>query len=242
MPDPIDWGLALPYYLAAFALGYVLGSIPFGLIFTRLAGTEDIRDHRIQEHWRNQCLENRPQRTGSPDIGCGRAQGNGGGSCRFPVGPGYGNSRRAWRVYRSPGARLAEIPRRQGRRDLYRHPARALIGPRRSRSAPSGCSSRASAAIRRLPHLAASAATPALLAYFGQWQAELFVVLSLLVYVRHWANIRRLVSGTESKIGGNPDDMPFIHDPGRGTGAGRRGASQLAAAHPQRQCGRGHLP
>ena len=44
MPDPIDWGLALPYYLAAFALGYILGSIPFGLIITRLAGTEDIRE------------------------------------------------------------------------------------------------------------------------------------------------------------------------------------------------------
>src|SRR5882724_9978346 len=31
------------YDLVAFALGYLLGSIPFGLIFTRLAGTQDIR-------------------------------------------------------------------------------------------------------------------------------------------------------------------------------------------------------
>jgi len=30
-------------YLAAFALGYLLGSIPFGLVLTRLAGTQDIR-------------------------------------------------------------------------------------------------------------------------------------------------------------------------------------------------------
>jgi glycerol-3-phosphate acyltransferase PlsY len=30
-------------YLAALALGYVLGSIPFGLVLTRLAGTQDIR-------------------------------------------------------------------------------------------------------------------------------------------------------------------------------------------------------
>src|SRR5215475_11660970 len=30
-------------YLAALALGYVLGSVPFGLLLTRLAGTQDIR-------------------------------------------------------------------------------------------------------------------------------------------------------------------------------------------------------
>lgn len=34
---------ALPY-LAAIALGYLLGSIPFGLVITRLAGLGDIRD------------------------------------------------------------------------------------------------------------------------------------------------------------------------------------------------------
>jgi acyl phosphate:glycerol-3-phosphate acyltransferase len=30
-------------YLAALALGYLLGSIPFGLVLTRVAGTQDIR-------------------------------------------------------------------------------------------------------------------------------------------------------------------------------------------------------
>src|ERR1044072_1467050 len=34
---------ALPLYVAALAFGYLLGSIPFGLVFTRLAGTQDIR-------------------------------------------------------------------------------------------------------------------------------------------------------------------------------------------------------
>jgi glycerol-3-phosphate acyltransferase PlsY len=33
----------LPAYAAALAFGYVCGSIPFGLILTRLAGTRDIR-------------------------------------------------------------------------------------------------------------------------------------------------------------------------------------------------------
>jgi acyl phosphate:glycerol-3-phosphate acyltransferase len=40
MSDPIPWSLALPL---AFALGYLFGSIPFGLVLTRLAGTPDIR-------------------------------------------------------------------------------------------------------------------------------------------------------------------------------------------------------
>ncbi len=43
MLHPDTWSLALPSYLWAFAFGYLLGSIPFGLILTRRAGTADIR-------------------------------------------------------------------------------------------------------------------------------------------------------------------------------------------------------
>jgi len=42
MPSPIFW-TALPYLAVVFAFGYVLGSIPFGLLLTRLAGLGDIR-------------------------------------------------------------------------------------------------------------------------------------------------------------------------------------------------------
>lgn len=44
MPDPISWSFDLPYYLAALAFGYLLGSIPFGLLFTKMAGHGDIRN------------------------------------------------------------------------------------------------------------------------------------------------------------------------------------------------------
>ena len=43
MPDPISWAHVWPYFLAALLGGYLLGSIPFGLILTRMAGFGDIR-------------------------------------------------------------------------------------------------------------------------------------------------------------------------------------------------------
>ena len=43
MPDPFFWSGILPYLAAAFAFGYALGSIPFGFVLTRLAGVGDIR-------------------------------------------------------------------------------------------------------------------------------------------------------------------------------------------------------
>src|SRR5688572_12052069 len=43
MPDPFFWTRILPFLAAAFAFGYLLGSIPFGVVLTKLAGLGDIR-------------------------------------------------------------------------------------------------------------------------------------------------------------------------------------------------------
>lgn len=43
MLEYLGTGLTLPAVLAALAFGYVLGSIPFGLILTRMAGLGDVR-------------------------------------------------------------------------------------------------------------------------------------------------------------------------------------------------------
>jgi hypothetical protein len=39
----LHWETAWPYVLAAFFLSYLIGAIPFGLIFAKLAGAGDIR-------------------------------------------------------------------------------------------------------------------------------------------------------------------------------------------------------
>src|SRR5260370_26363052 len=44
MIDPGPVLTALPSWAIAFAFGYLVGAIPFGLIITRLAGTRDIRE------------------------------------------------------------------------------------------------------------------------------------------------------------------------------------------------------
>src|SRR5260370_40778113 len=44
MIDPGQVLTALPTWAIAFAFGYLAGAIPFGLIITRLAGTQNIRE------------------------------------------------------------------------------------------------------------------------------------------------------------------------------------------------------
>ncbi len=43
MPDPISWAYVWPYFVGAFAGGYLIGSVPFGVVLARLAGLGDIR-------------------------------------------------------------------------------------------------------------------------------------------------------------------------------------------------------
>jgi len=43
MPDMMSWGLSGSQGLAALVMGYLLGSIPFGIVLTRLSGGPDLR-------------------------------------------------------------------------------------------------------------------------------------------------------------------------------------------------------
>jgi glycerol-3-phosphate acyltransferase PlsY len=43
MPVSMNWALDAPYFMAALVFGYLLGSIPFGVLITRFAGLGDVR-------------------------------------------------------------------------------------------------------------------------------------------------------------------------------------------------------
>ena len=43
MIDPISWSHILPHLIIALLFGYALGSTPFGLLLTRMAGMGDVR-------------------------------------------------------------------------------------------------------------------------------------------------------------------------------------------------------
>jgi len=58
-----------------------------------------------------------------------------------------------------------------------------------------------------LAALIAAAATPAVLWWHSDLaEAQLFLLLSALLWIMHRANIARLTQGTESKIGGSKSE------------------------------------
>lgn len=195
-------GDTLLFYLIAAAGGYALGSVPFGLLLTRLAGVADIR------------------RTGSGNIGATnvlRAGGKGLAAATLLLDGGKGAVAvllfTAWSG-EDPGlsAGLAAVLghnfpvwlRFRGGKGVA-----TSLGVLLAAMWPVGVLAcltwLATAALFRYSSLAALAALAA--APFYAWWLEtphhtaLAVVLALLGIVRHHENIGRLLKGTESRIG-----------------------------------------
>jgi acyl phosphate:glycerol-3-phosphate acyltransferase len=202
MLHPINWSLALPYYTAALAFGYLLGSIPFGLILTRLAGTADIRGIGSGNIGATNVL-----RTGRKGLAAA--------TLTFDVLKGaaavlimewlWG---RDHAVIAGLGAFLGHVfpvwLKFRGGKGVatYLGILAALAWPAALAFAAIWLAVAALTRYSSLASLIASAATPVVLwLNDDRLEAQLFLVLTILVAVVHRENIARLVNGTESKIG-----------------------------------------
>jgi acyl phosphate:glycerol-3-phosphate acyltransferase len=202
MLHPISWSLALPYYGAALALGYLLGAIPFGLILTRLAGTTDIRGIGSGNIGATNVL-----RTGRKGLAAA--------TLLFDVLKGTATVLvvdalwgRDHAVIAGLGAFLGHLfpvwLKFKGGKGVSTYFG-VLIGlawPIALAFAALFLAVAAATRYASLASLVASAAIPAVL-WFGddRLEAQLFLMLTVLVFVMHRGNIARLVAGTEGRIG-----------------------------------------
>jgi len=201
MPHSIDWPLALPY-AAALAIGYLLGSIPFGLILTRCAGRQDIRSIGSGNIGATNVL-----RTGSKGLAAATLLGDVLKGVAAVLTTRYAFGLDA-AMAAAPGALLGHIfpvwLGFKGGKGVATYIG-LLIGLAWPAAVAFCLIWLAIAALTRYSSLAgllASAAMPPALWFIGEPQtAILFLFLTALLWIMHHPNIARLLAGTESKIG-----------------------------------------
>lgn len=209
MPDPISWANAAPYLITALIFGYLLGSIPFGILLTRLAGTGDIRKVGSGNIGATNVL-----RTGNKALAAGTLLGDLlKGTVAVLIAYRWGPDPA---VVAGFGAFIGHcFPiwlRFKGGKGVATFIG-ILLGFSWKATLVFAAIWLATAYITRFSSLAAllaSLSIPIGLYLFGQnlvsgisnvQLAELFAVLAIILWVRHHENIRRLLSGTESRIG-----------------------------------------
>lgn len=203
MPDPISWALAWPYYLTALVFGYLLGSIPFGLIITRLAGQGDIRKIGSGNIGTTNVL-----RTGKKHLAALTLIGDMlKGTAAVLVASRYGGPDPA--VIAGFGAFIGHLfpvwLRFRGGKGVATYLG-VLLGLFWAAALAFAAIWIAVAVVTRYSSasaLVASLATPLLLWFvFDRAQiAELMALLSLILWAKHHENIGRLIKGTEGRIG-----------------------------------------
>ena len=205
MPDPISWSFALPYLASALAFGYLVGSIPFGLIVTRLAGLGDIRSIGSGNIGATNVL-----RTGRKDLAAATLAADilKGTVSVWAAGL-YGPDPALVAAFGAFIGHLLPVWLKfKGGKGVATYFG-ILIGFYWPAAVVFACVWLYCAVLARISSFAgltASLATPFILAAADEIQvAELFVALTLLTWARHYTNIRRLITGTEPRIGGTSD-------------------------------------
>ena len=205
MLHPINWSIALPHYLAALAIGYLFGSIPFGLIITRLAGTADPRTLGSGNIGATNVL-----RTGRNELAAATLIGDAlkGAAAVVLIDALWGEDHA---LIAGLGSFLGHLfpfwVGFKGGKGVATYLGILLgLGPWPGALAFVGIWMAVAALTRysSLAALMACLATPPLLWTTNDRQtALLFSLLTVIIFLRHRANIARLLAGTESKIGAN---------------------------------------
>ena len=204
MLHPINWSLALPYYAAALAFGYLLGSIPFGLILTRLAGTADIRGIGSGNIGATNVLRTGRKGLAAATLACDILKGTAAVLImEWLWGRDHG-------VIAGLGAFLGHLLpiwlKFKGGKGVATYIG-VLIGlfwPAALMFCLIWLATAVTTRYSSLSALVAAFVTPLFLWWFGHPAlASLFVVLTLLLFWKHSENIKRLQAGTEGRIGAN---------------------------------------
>lgn len=200
MIDPISWAHSWPYILAAFAGGYFLGAIPFGLVLTRLAGMGDIRSIGSGNIGATNVL-----RTGNKKVAAATLLLDGAkGAVAVLIAKSFGPD---ITVVAAAGALLGHLfpvwLKFRGGKGVAT--ALGLLLALAPAVGALACATwLLAAALFRyssLSALLAMAASPAYMWWLADAQrTEFAIAMAILVWIRHWQNIRRLLSGAESKI------------------------------------------
>ena len=202
MPDLISWSLSTPAMLGSLLFGYLCGSIPFGLILTRMAGLGDVRQIGSGNIGATNVLRTGNKKIAALTLLADALKGTVavvaareiiGMEAALIAGLGafIGHLYPVWLKFKggkgvatylgillglAPLIALVFIIVWLGMAKIFRFSSLAA--------------------------LTAAVVVPVALYYHGRPEvASLFVVISAITILKHHENIRRLLAGTESRIG-----------------------------------------
>jgi acyl phosphate:glycerol-3-phosphate acyltransferase len=190
------------FLIVAFVIGYLLGSIPFGLILTRFAGTQDLRSIGSGNIGATNVLRTGRKGLAAATLICDMLK----GTLAVLISGYYGGPDAA--MLAALGAFLGHLfPIWLGFKGgkgvaVYIGVLIGLFWPAALLFCALWIATAAISRYSSLSALVASVVTPIFLWWFGHVAlAALFAVLTVLLFYMHRANIARLQAGTEGRIG-----------------------------------------
>jgi glycerol-3-phosphate acyltransferase PlsY len=190
------------FLVVAFLLGYLFGSIPFGLVLTKLAGTEDLRSIGSGSIGATNVL-----RTGNKGLAVATLLGDAlKGTVAVVIAGYYGGPNAA--MLAAFGAFLGHLYpvwlKFKGGKGVATYIG-VLIGlfwPAAVMFCVMWLATAFTTRYSSLSALIAAFVTPLFLWWFGHAAlASLLVIMTMLMFYAHRENIKRLQAGNENKIG-----------------------------------------